>query len=230
MKTGMIVGLCLAIQIGFCSVILAQQTDLDVVTLKNGIIIKGIIIEQVPYKTIKIQTRDGSIFVYEFSEIEKITKEQSTMPTLKSTVTGRKSPALAFMLSFFIPGAGQVYNEQMNKGILQFAGAVVGYTAFFIARPRTEEVWVYDYYSYYYGYWEDQEKGIAAIAWPGLVIGLGSSIWSMIDAPISASRINRESAFLPNQIPLSKNLILAINPVEFNDGKIYSKIMMTWRF
>jgi len=37
----------------------------DVVYLKNGSVITGSIIEQIPNETIKIQTRDGSVFVYQ---------------------------------------------------------------------------------------------------------------------------------------------------------------------
>ena len=58
----------------FC---MAQEVQ-EVVYLKNGSIIKGTVIEQVPGKLLKIQTNDGSIFAYEMSEVEKITKEQST--------------------------------------------------------------------------------------------------------------------------------------------------------
>ena len=54
-----------------------NQQLLDVVYLKNGSVIKGTIIEQFPNVQIKIQTKDGSIFVYKFEEIEKMTKEQS---------------------------------------------------------------------------------------------------------------------------------------------------------
>lgn len=48
----------------------------DVIYLKNGSVIRGIIIEQVPNKQYKIQTIDRSIFVYSMEEIEKITKEK----------------------------------------------------------------------------------------------------------------------------------------------------------
>lgn len=48
----------------------------DVVYLKNGSIIRGIIIEQVPNVSIKIQTADGSVFFYKMEEVEKITKEK----------------------------------------------------------------------------------------------------------------------------------------------------------
>ena len=63
----------------FCILInifaIAQQNYQDVVYLKNGSIIRGIIIEQVPNKSIKIETADRSVFVYQMGEIEKITKE-----------------------------------------------------------------------------------------------------------------------------------------------------------
>lgn len=49
----------------------------DIVYLKNGSIIRGIVIEQIPNVSIKIQTKDGSIFVYKMEEVEKITKELS---------------------------------------------------------------------------------------------------------------------------------------------------------
>ncbi len=54
----------------------AQQLQ-EVVYLKNGSIIRGIIIEQVPNVSLKIQTADGSVFAYPMDEVEKITKEQA---------------------------------------------------------------------------------------------------------------------------------------------------------
>lgn len=52
----------------------------ETVYLKNGNVIRGFIIEQVPNETIKIQSADGSIFVYKFEEVKKIAKEQKTPP------------------------------------------------------------------------------------------------------------------------------------------------------
>ena len=54
---------------------LAQTTYEDVVYLKNGSVIHGMIIEQVPNRSIKIQTTDRNVFVYNMDEVEKITKE-----------------------------------------------------------------------------------------------------------------------------------------------------------
>ena len=61
-----------------CSILSYAQTKMtDVVYLKNGSIIKGIIVEQVPNQSMKIKTSDGSIFNYQMNEIEKITKEEN---------------------------------------------------------------------------------------------------------------------------------------------------------
>lgn len=48
---------------------------IEVLYLKNGSIIRGMIIEQIPNEQVKIQTSDGSIFVYTMDQVLKITKE-----------------------------------------------------------------------------------------------------------------------------------------------------------
>jgi TM2 domain-containing membrane protein YozV len=62
-----------------------------------------------------------------------------------------KSPGLAAVLSFFVPGLGQIYNGQIAKGLCLFvlyslgwflAGIVVG---FFLLIP----VWIYAIYDGY---------------------------------------------------------------------------------
>lgn len=57
------------------TVVFSQERVRETVYLKNGSIIKGIVIEQIPNESLKIQTADGSIFVYRMAEVEKITKE-----------------------------------------------------------------------------------------------------------------------------------------------------------
>jgi hypothetical protein len=53
------------------------QTDMlvDVVYLKNGSIIRGALLENEPSSHVKLQTKDGSIFVYKIDEILKIARE-----------------------------------------------------------------------------------------------------------------------------------------------------------
>jgi len=55
----------------------AQQQFQDVVYLKNGSIVRGIIIEQFPNISIKIQTKDQNVFVYKIDDILKMTKESA---------------------------------------------------------------------------------------------------------------------------------------------------------
>ena len=211
-----------------------QQMD-DVVYLKNGSIIRGMIIEQIPNQSLKIQTKDGSVFVYNMSEVEKMTKEASltSTPTLLGNQRGPgyKSPAVAFVLSWLIPGAGQMYNGQTGKGILQLIGSVGGYALFIVEFPHEEEVWVYNYSDYYYGSWEWQDKGNAAIAYPALAVGLGLHIWSMIDAPTTASRMNASSGQASNEFRLAKNVNLAYEPFSLSRGGLRGpNAKVIWRF
>jgi len=66
----------LSIAIFFCSNVFAQQGQYqDVIYLKNGSVVKGMITEFAPTKSYTIKTADGSIFVFKVEEIEKIAKE-----------------------------------------------------------------------------------------------------------------------------------------------------------
>ncbi len=58
-----------------CFAGVASAQYVETVHLKNGGVIHGIIIEQIPNQNLKIQTSNGNIFVYSFDEIEKITKK-----------------------------------------------------------------------------------------------------------------------------------------------------------
>ena len=57
--------------------VFAHQME-DVVYLKNGEIVRGTIIEQIPGESLEIQTQDGSVSVYAMDEIAKIAKEPVT--------------------------------------------------------------------------------------------------------------------------------------------------------
>ena len=59
-----------------CYIGMLAQDMKDVVYLKNGSIIKGWVIEQIPTESLKIQTSDGSLFVYKMEEVLKIVKEK----------------------------------------------------------------------------------------------------------------------------------------------------------
>lgn len=61
----------------FAAISASAQTMQEVVYLKNGSVVRGIIIEQIPNVSLKIRTADGSIFAYEMADVDKITKEPS---------------------------------------------------------------------------------------------------------------------------------------------------------
>lgn len=59
-----------------CTAVTHTQQMEDVIYLKNGSIIHGIIIEQIPNVSVKIKTKEGNVFAYKYEEIEKFTKEE----------------------------------------------------------------------------------------------------------------------------------------------------------
>lgn len=106
----------------FTHLVVAQTASRDIVYLRNGSVIKGIIIEQIPNKTIKIQTSDGSIFVYDLSEVERIQKEEPP-------VTSTPAPPAPFLTktSFFLGGGiavpiGEFASTTSNSGGAAKAG------------------------------------------------------------------------------------------------------------
>ena len=86
------------------TIVFSQNIYNDVVYLKTGNVIRGVIIEQIPNVSLKIETAYGSLFVFKFEEIEKITKEnppvkqtqsKTSAPQKKATVSppAKKAPA-----------------------------------------------------------------------------------------------------------------------------------------
>jgi hypothetical protein len=74
-----------------------DSLSLSSLGLKNGSIIRGMIIEQVPNQSIKIQTKDRNVFVFKYDEIEKMTKEN-----LPADNSNNKSQVIDFKKSGFI--------------------------------------------------------------------------------------------------------------------------------
>jgi len=69
----------------------SQDLKIDVVYLKNGSIIKGSLVEVTP-QTVKIETRDGNLFVFKMEEVEKITKETDAKAIEKQAIEIVASP------------------------------------------------------------------------------------------------------------------------------------------
>lgn len=73
----------------FTAVMYAQSVD--VLYLKNGSRIKGSVVEMNPDSGVKIETSDGSLFVYPMSDVDHVSKESATQSNSFSAIpAGRK--------------------------------------------------------------------------------------------------------------------------------------------
>ncbi|MBI5477094.1 MAG: hypothetical protein HY964_10215 [Ignavibacteriales bacterium] len=121
-------------------------------------------------------------------------KDDVIEPVKNAGVSQRKSPTTAFVLSVLVPGGGQYYNGEYGKGAIMTGVAAAGVVLIFAA--GYEDVFVKDdYYWASYGYWTTEST-------PWLSVGIGmivvSSVWSMIDAPLSARKINQSAVLSEN--------------------------------
>lgn len=91
-----------------------------------------------------------------------------------------KSPWLAFGLSLFYPGLGQLYNAEYGKALLMGGLGTVGMGLAMLAAMST------DFDS------ESNPDYIGVMLYSGVAIWGGTYIWSLIDAPIAAGNINKQ--------------------------------------
>ena len=102
-----IIFLIVAGMMTFLSTVSAQALK-DVVYLKNGSVIRGTIVEQVPNESLKITTKDGSIFICQMGDVERITKEAPVKKNLKEEV---KVSYRGFVDLGYTIGVGAVSNS-----------------------------------------------------------------------------------------------------------------------
>ena len=127
------------------------QSYREVVYLKNGSVIKGLIVEQVPSESLKIQTSDGSLFVYQMDEVAKIAKEEIISPEYYGKVNPARSTTRGYK-GFVDIGTGFSVNGEQNN-IFSFhtshgyqfnpylyLGGGVGFN--FYTYPNVTEVWL----------------------------------------------------------------------------------------
>ena len=174
------------------SPLLAQKIE-DVIHLKNGETVRGTIIEQIPGESLKIQTADGSVFVYTIYEIAEISRDPVMKMEEGFIKAKKKNPWLASGLSLLIPGTGQFYNDQQKKGLPQLGVALAGAGLMWWAVRDNYESWesYQENPSWNPLDWID-EDGDDKLFYLGTPLWLGSLVWSVIDANLSANRINQE--------------------------------------
>lgn len=100
--------LATAVTAVFMAATLVAHADVETVHLKNGSVIHGTIIEQKPGESLKIQTRDGNIFHYEMSDVDKITKDTAQRSGISSfnNVGGAKTGYRGFLDLGYTIGVG----------------------------------------------------------------------------------------------------------------------------
>lgn len=62
--------------------VITWEIKAETIYLKNGSVINGTIIEEIPYSQYKIETGDGSIIICNYEEIEKITRDSANKKNL----------------------------------------------------------------------------------------------------------------------------------------------------
>lgn len=175
----------------FIQNIYAQTNNyVDIVYLNNGSIIKGVIIENTPNVAVKLKTADGSVFVYAYSDILKFAKEEIIIKELKLASNNQKSPGIALLCSFLLPGGGQYYNGEIIKGVAMTT------------------VWVGSSVGLLVGDGFDDELKtllcLGAISLTGIV--------SMADALVSANRINRRNSIGLLNLKIGNDMNLSLIP------------------
>ena len=146
----------------------------DVVSLKDGRVIRGKIIEFFPNdSTFLMRLPDGSFARFNKADIAHM--NQATAVQAGEEHHTLKSPPVAWGLSFLITGVGQVYNEDVVTGIGLFVIGGVG-TLIYLSGVSDE-------------CFGDECETKATV---GAVIAVAAWLASQIEAPIKASAINRE--------------------------------------
>jgi TM2 domain-containing membrane protein YozV len=89
-------------------------------------------------------------------------------------IPSEKSPATAFACSLVIPGLGQMYNEEVGKGFTFFGGALFGSGLIVLGSDQDDSIGdlIYDF---------------------GFIVASVCYIYSLIDAPLTAQKITKES-------------------------------------
>ena len=95
----------------------------DVVYLKNGAVLRGIIISKMPNPRVKIVTREGNTLIYPMQDIRKITREPVHMKRTKNQGTAL---VISLGVGILADGAGQWYNGDIKKGFIFFGSSLLG--------------------------------------------------------------------------------------------------------
>lgn len=204
------------------------QERIDVLHLKNGDIVKGVIVENVPNDYVKIELTGGSILSYNYSEIMKFSKETVEQSKPQSSYASdaqkmmmyesqKKNPTTAVVLSCLLTSTGHAYAGNWGRGLLFTGGRFA--CVLFAVTAGIEEKTEYDPY-YGYEYTTTEVTGAYSLGMLGAVV---IAIWEMVDASNEVKRYNKK---LYNRIYTGQP-DFGFNIIPDQDG---AKLMLTYNF
>ena len=109
------------------SSVYSQAIKIDEVHLKNGSIIKGTITELYPDSLLKIETRDGNLFVFQMSEVLLIKKSEIQRKSLSSFDTNINIGKIGFLSSWGLTifGAAAIGDEMLETTVIPVLGPFI---------------------------------------------------------------------------------------------------------
>ena len=183
--------------------VVTRKNVIDVIYLKDGRVIRGIILEKTD-DLLSVRVGDGRVAHFKMDEVAKMFQEEQA----RMGMGGKKSVYLAMAFSSVFIGGGQFYNGQPVKGIIQLGLGATGVALWATSGGRS-----FSSSFSYYGYSASASGGSTARYTAGLVLWGGSWLWSIVDAGLSANKINQENEY-GHLIELQDNRVtLGIDPV-----------------
>jgi len=177
----------------------AAATEDVVYVYRDGLIqgVHGDVLAEGRDGSVVIRTEDGVEMRFPGSRVARVERDVAVRPESPPTPRANtrsapraepqvyrrpadyRDPSTALLFSMLVPGGGQFYNGEVGKGMLALGGTIGGIVMFAANYPVAG-----------YGV---AESGNAGASLAGLGIVLVTGIWSMVDAPQSARRINDEA-------------------------------------
>lgn len=152
------------------------------VTTNEGLLISGLSVGEHQVRF----TREGCEAYGTSALVEANSVKEVRASLIVLEVPGKKNAGMAFALSALLPGLGQYYNGEPVKGVIQealfFGGFVVAASAG-IADKKTYDPVRND---------STNKTSVTGYLPMGLILSEVGWMWSWIDAPFSASRINKQ--------------------------------------
>ena len=207
----------------------------DIIHLKNGEILKGLIIENAPNDYVRIELQGGSVLTVHYSDIAKFTKERTEqiekpkkqkLPQTSNNFDSqklmtyqqqKKSNGTAILLSILLTSTGHAYAGNWGRGLIFSAGRIGGiilaFTAGYSNFTRQEEPYYVNGIYISGGITSGDETN--ALFYVGVGVAVAAAIWEVIDATMEVDRYNKRlyNKIMGNQF--SFDLVPSKNGAQF---------------